>query len=55
MAIYGGGTSYKDRMGFEIRWLYPGKEIGSVQGTNITFLFRKRSGRPHSLQVDCAA
>ncbi len=34
---------YRDALGFEIGWLYPGKEIGSVlRGGNVTIFFRKR-------------
>jgi predicted enzyme related to lactoylglutathione lyase len=33
---------YRDRLGFEIGWLYPGKEIGSVSRGRIVIFFRKR-------------
>ena len=33
---------YRDALGFEIRWLYPGKEIGAVSRGNVAIFFRKR-------------
>jgi len=33
---------YRDALGFEIGWLYPGKEIGAVLRGNATIFFRKR-------------
>ena len=33
---------YRDALGFEIGWLYPGKEIGSVLRNKATIFFRKR-------------
>jgi uncharacterized glyoxalase superfamily protein PhnB len=33
---------YRDALGFEIGWLYPGKEIGAVTSENATIFFRKR-------------
>ena len=33
---------YQDALGFEIGWLYPGKEIGSVSRGNVAIFFRKR-------------
>jgi predicted enzyme related to lactoylglutathione lyase len=33
---------YRDALGFEIGWLYPGKEIGAVLRENATIFFRKR-------------
>jgi len=33
---------YRDALGFEIGWLYPGKEIGSVQRGKVVIFFRKR-------------
>jgi len=33
---------YRDALGFEIGWLYPGKEIGSVSRGNAAIFFRKR-------------
>ena len=33
---------YRDTLGFEIGWLYPGKEIGSVLRPGVTIFFRKR-------------
>src|SRR5277367_4586728 len=33
---------YRDALGFEIGWLYPGKEIGAVISNNATIFFRKR-------------
>ena len=35
---------YRDALGFEIGWLYPGKEIGAVSRDNkVTIFFRKRT------------
>lgn len=34
---------YRDALGFEIRWLYPGKEIGAVSRDDVAILFRRRS------------
>jgi uncharacterized glyoxalase superfamily protein PhnB len=33
---------YRDVLGFEIGWLYPGNEIGSVSRGNVAIFFRKR-------------
>ena len=33
---------YRDVLGFEIGWLYPGKEIGSVSRGNVAIFFRRR-------------
>jgi hypothetical protein len=33
---------YRDALGFEIGWLYPGKEIGAVLRPGVTIFFRKR-------------
>jgi uncharacterized glyoxalase superfamily protein PhnB len=33
---------YRDALGFEIGWLYPGKEIGSVTRGDVVIFFRKR-------------
>jgi len=33
---------YRDVLGFEIGWLYPGKEIGAVSRGRVTIFFRKR-------------
>jgi uncharacterized glyoxalase superfamily protein PhnB len=33
---------YKDVLGFEIAWLYPGKEIGAVSRGQAAIFFRKR-------------
>jgi len=34
---------YRDALGFEIGWLYPGKEIGAVtRGGKVPIFFRKR-------------
>ncbi len=33
---------YRDALGFEIGWLYPGKEIGAVSRGNVAIFFRKR-------------
>jgi uncharacterized glyoxalase superfamily protein PhnB len=35
---------YRDALGFEIRWLYPGKEIGAVSRDNVPIFFRRRTG-----------
>jgi predicted enzyme related to lactoylglutathione lyase len=32
---------YRDALGFEIGWLYPGKEIGAVSRGNVAIFFRK--------------
>ncbi len=34
---------YRNALGFEIGWLYPGKGIGSVMRGNATIFFRKRN------------
>ena len=34
---------YRDTLGFEIGWLYPGKEIGSVSRDNVAIFFRRKS------------
>ena len=33
---------YRDALGFEINWLYPGKEIGAVSRGDVAIFFRKR-------------
>jgi uncharacterized glyoxalase superfamily protein PhnB len=33
---------YRDTLGFEIGWLYPGKEIGAVSRDGVAIFFRKR-------------
>jgi uncharacterized glyoxalase superfamily protein PhnB len=33
---------YRDALGFEIGWLYPGNEIGAVSRGTVTIFFRKR-------------
>lgn len=33
---------YRDVLGFEIRWLYPGGEIGAVSRDDFAVFFRKR-------------
>jgi predicted enzyme related to lactoylglutathione lyase len=33
---------YRDALGFEIGWLYPGNEIGAVSRENVVIFFRKR-------------
>jgi len=33
---------YRDVLGFEIGWLYPGKEIGSVSRGNVAIFFRRQ-------------
>ncbi len=42
---------YRDVLGFEIGWLYPGGEIGAVSRDKTTVFFRKRTppfGRPYT-------
>jgi uncharacterized glyoxalase superfamily protein PhnB len=34
---------YRDALGFEIGWLYPGKEIGAVSRDGVAIFFRKRT------------
>ena len=34
---------YRDTFGFEIGWLYPGKEIGAVSRENVAIFFRRKS------------
>jgi hypothetical protein len=34
---------YRVALGFEIGWLYPGKEIGAVSRDKVAILFRKRT------------
>jgi predicted enzyme related to lactoylglutathione lyase len=34
---------YRDALGFEIGWLYPGKGIGSVSRDKAVFFFRRRT------------
>ena len=34
---------YRDVLGFEIAWLYPGKEIGAVSRGKVAIFFRKRN------------
>jgi len=34
---------YRDALGFEIAWLYPGKEIGAVSRGEVAIFFRKRT------------
>ena len=34
---------YRDKLGFEIAWLEPGKDIGAVLRGNVTIFFRKRT------------
>ena len=34
---------YRDVLGFEINWLYPGKEIGAVSRDDVPIFFRRRS------------
>jgi predicted enzyme related to lactoylglutathione lyase len=33
---------YRDALGFEIGWLYPGKEIGAVSRGDVAIFFRKK-------------
>ena len=33
---------YRDVLGFEIGWLHPGKEIGSVSRADVAIFFRRR-------------
>ena len=32
---------YRDTLGFEVRWLYPGGEIGAVSRDDVAIFFRK--------------
>jgi uncharacterized glyoxalase superfamily protein PhnB len=34
---------YRDALGFEIGWLYPGKEVGAVSRDKAVIFFRKRT------------
>jgi uncharacterized glyoxalase superfamily protein PhnB len=34
---------YRDALGFEIRWLHSGKEIGAASRGNVAIFFRKRT------------
>ena len=34
---------YQDVLGFNLEWIYPGKEIGAVSNGKCTIFFRKRS------------
>ena len=34
---------YRDALGFEIRWLVPGKEIGAVSRDDVAIFFRRRN------------
>lgn len=34
---------YRDALGFEIRWLYPGGEIGAVSRDDVAIFFRRRA------------
>jgi len=34
---------YRDALGFDFAWLYPGKEIGAVSRGNVAIFFRKKS------------
>ena len=34
---------YRDALGFEIGWLYPGTEIGAVSRDKVAILFRSRT------------
>jgi uncharacterized glyoxalase superfamily protein PhnB len=36
---------YRDALGFEIGWLYPGSDIGAVSRDDVAIFFRRR-GRP---------
>ena len=33
---------YRDALGFEIGWLYPGQEIGAVSRGNVAVFFRRQ-------------
>jgi predicted enzyme related to lactoylglutathione lyase len=35
---------YRDVLGFEIGWLYPGSDIGAVSRGNVAIFFRRRQG-----------
>ena len=34
---------YRDKLGFEVLWLYPGKDIGAVKRDSAVIFFRKRN------------
>jgi predicted enzyme related to lactoylglutathione lyase len=34
---------YRDALGFQIGWLYPGKEMGAVSRGNVAIFFRKKA------------
>jgi uncharacterized glyoxalase superfamily protein PhnB len=34
---------YRDALGFEIQWLYPGGELGAVSRGDVAIFFRKRN------------
>jgi predicted enzyme related to lactoylglutathione lyase len=34
---------YRDALGFDVGWLYPGKEIGAVSKGRATIFFRRRN------------
>ena len=34
---------YRDALGFEVRWLYPGGDIGAVARDNVAIFLRRRS------------
>jgi uncharacterized glyoxalase superfamily protein PhnB len=34
---------YRDALGFEIRWLYPDKQIGAVSRGDVVIFFRRRT------------
>jgi len=36
---------YRDILGFDIGWLYPGKEIGAVSRGEVAIFFRRREAR----------
>ena len=36
---------YRDKLGFNIEWIYPNKEIGAVSNGKLAIFFRKRSGK----------
>jgi hypothetical protein len=45
---------YRDALGFEIGWLYPGKEIGAVSRNGVAIFFRKRKRRSNLPFTGCS-
>lgn len=47
---------YEDCFGFQIEWIYPGKEIGAVSHGDTAIFFRRRDGafEPATLWIFCS-